>query len=151
VKLVALAREHAGALAQVHGQAFEAPWSQDAFAQLLDSPGVLGMWAEAEDLGGFDLWRAAGGEAEVLTLAVRPARRRQGLARALLDAALGLARAAGAEQAFLEVAADNPAALALYQGADFVPAGRRPAYYARKSGPRVDALVLARDLKPGDA
>lgn len=151
MKLLALAPAHAPALVRVHGEAFETPWSTEAFAALLDSPGVFGLAAGEEDMAGFILMRAAAGEAEVLTLAVTPARRRQGLARALLDAALELARGAGVEQVFLEAAADNAAALALYRGAAFAATGRRRAYYARKAGPAVDALVLSRGLNPSGA
>jgi ribosomal-protein-alanine N-acetyltransferase len=47
---------------------------------------------------------------------------------------------------FLEVADDNPAALALYEGSGFEQAGRRRAYYARPDARRADALVLRRPL-----
>jgi ribosomal-protein-alanine N-acetyltransferase len=91
--------------------------------------------------------RAIAGEAEVLTLAVEPAHRRRGAARALLRGALAQATAAGAEQAFLEVAADNAAALALYREEGFEEAGRRAGYYQRPGARAVDALVLRRSLK----
>ncbi|MDP3371055.1 MAG: ribosomal-protein-alanine acetyltransferase, partial [Brevundimonas sp.] len=52
----------------------------------------------------------------------------------------------GATRLFLEVAEDNMAALALYAGAGFVEAGRRPGYYARPHGRPRDALVLALNL-----
>ena len=47
---------------------------------------------------------------------------------------------------FLEVAVDNPAAIALYQAAGFVPAGRRRGYYRRQGADAMDALVLRRTL-----
>jgi len=79
----------------------------------------------------------AGGEAEILTLAVVPQARGQGLGRALLHAAIAQSEALGAEAVFLEVGADNPHALALYAGLGFAKVGLRNAYYT--SG---DALVL---------
>jgi ribosomal-protein-alanine N-acetyltransferase len=139
-------------LAALHEQAFETPWTAQAFAELLRSPGVFALAARGEArLEGLILMRAIAGEAEVLTLAVTPNRRRTGLARALLDAALGLAAQMGAERVFLEVAHDNHAAMGLYARAGFTPTGRRRAYYARISGPAADALILSRTLHCGDA
>jgi ribosomal-protein-alanine N-acetyltransferase len=137
----------AEALAAAHATSFAAPWSAADFADLLASPGVFALAARTPDgVRGFILARAVAGEAEILTLAVDPARRRQGAARALLAAAEGAALAAGAETLFLEVAVDNPAAIALYRGAGFEPAGRRRDYYARATAAAVDALVLRKTL-----
>lgn len=130
---------HAAALATIHAAAF-APgerWRAEAFAELLASPGVGGL----VDGPGFVLVRKAGGEAEVLTLAVAPPGRQQGLGRRLLAAAVD----ALACPVFLEVAADNAPALQLYRSAGFAECGRRRAYY----GPGRDALVLRRLPPPG--
>ena len=131
----------APALAALHASAFAAPWPASAFADLLAQSEVFGL----VDEDGFILIRIAGGEAEVLTLAVAPERRRQGLARTLLTAALTLARSRGIQAMFLEVAADNQAALGLYRGAGFEQVGRRRGYYAGPAG-TTDALVLRREL-----
>lgn len=138
------------ALARAHASAFEAPWPPEAFSQLLASPGVFALAAVDEALVALILMRAVAGEAEVLTLAVEPAWRRRGLARALLQAGLDQAALAGAEVAFLEVAADNPAAIGLYLSAGFEAAGRRKGYYQRPGADRADALLLRRTLNsPG--
>ena len=134
------------ALARTHASAFEAPWPPEAFAGLLNSPGVFALAAVDGQPVALILMRAIAGEAEVLTLAVEPSHRRQGLARSLLHAGLELVAAQGAEAAFLEVAADNPAALGLYHAMGFVKAGHRGGYYKRADGPAVDALVLRRTL-----
>jgi Fur family ferric uptake transcriptional regulator len=134
------------ALAALHALAFDDPWSGADIATLLNSPGVFALAArEADVLGGFILCRVVADEAEILTIATDPAYRRQGIARALLEAAAQAAAAGGAETLFLEVAADNAAALGLYRGAGFTPAGRRKGYYSRGPG-AIDALVLRRDL-----
>lgn len=75
------------------------------------------------------------GENEILNLAVDPAVRRAGVARALLEDAL--ARTKGTW--FLEVRASNTAAIRLYESAGFERAGRRPNYY---QGPAEEAIVM---------
>ena len=72
--------------------------------------------------------------------------RRAGLGRALVEAAALEAARSGARSLFLEVAQDNAAAAALYRGAGFVEAGRRPGYYRRGDAPPADALILVRNL-----
>jgi ribosomal-protein-alanine N-acetyltransferase len=146
VRLRPADREDIVALAAVHARAFDSPWPPEAFAGLLDSPGVFALVVVDEAPAALILMRAIAGEAEVLTLAVSPSHRRRGAAAALLRAGLDLAAAAGAETAFLEVAADNAGALALYRAAGFEQAGRRAGYYAQGSGPAIDALVLRRTL-----
>lgn len=125
-------------LAALHAQAFDSPWSVAEFASLLDTPGTFAV-AEAQ---GFILVRAIAGEAEILTLAVAPAARRQGLARRLVEQAAVRALALGAEAIFLEVADDNPAAIGLYEGFGFETVGRRRGYYARTGAAPADALVM---------
>ena len=138
--------ETADALAAVHALAFDHGWSSKAIAEVLATPGAFGLAAQQDDTPrAFILCRAIAGEAEVLTLAVDPALRRQGLARALLTAAIGAAQTARSEAIFLEVAADNDAALALYIGAGFVRAGARPGYYRGVDG-AIDAIAMRRDL-----
>jgi ribosomal-protein-alanine N-acetyltransferase len=137
-------------LAALHAQAFEAPWSAAELARMIDGPCAfalaIGTGAQAADIQGFVVARAIAGEAEILTLAVRPDMRRRGLARSLIAAVCTRAVDHGARVLWLEVAVDNSAALALYQSLGFEAAGRRPAYYGREQGGPVDALVMRRDL-----
>jgi ribosomal-protein-alanine N-acetyltransferase len=147
MNLVSVGAAEAAALSDVHALSFDAPWSAPDLAALLGSPGVFALGArDGAAIHGFILARAIAGEAEILTLAVDPNHRREGLGRALLVAAEGAARTAGAEALFLEVAADNPAAVALYQTAGLEVVGRRHGYYAR-AGRAVDALVLRKNLR----
>jgi ribosomal-protein-alanine N-acetyltransferase len=94
---------------------------------------------------GFVMGRVAAGEAEVLTLAVRPAVRRGGCGAALMRALMAEAARRGAQEMFLEVAEGNAAARALYAGLGGTEAGRRRRYYPDGS----DALVLRLPLMPG--
>ncbi len=61
-------------------------------------------------------------------------------------AALGVARQRRVGRAFLEVAVDNEAAIALYRRLGFHRAGKRLYYYDRGEAGRVDALVMRLDL-----
>ena len=141
------ARAEADALGQVHAEAFEAPWSGDEILRFAGDPGGLALVAEHEDgeIAGFILCRLIAGEAEVLTLAVRTAARRRGVASALLGAAIEATQLTAASM-FLEVGEDNPGAVALYAKAGFAPVGRRAGYYARPGAPAVDAIVMRRAL-----
>ena len=123
-------------LAALHAACFADAWDADAIAQLLAG----GAFAFHND-SGFVLARGAGGEAEILTLAVAPQARGRGLGRALLQAAIARLEAQGAQSLFLEVGTDNPHALALYAGLGFAKVGMRKAYYAGR-----DALVLRLSL-----
>jgi ribosomal-protein-alanine N-acetyltransferase len=131
----------APALAALHAAAFPPAqaWGRDAIALLLAMPGAFGLWREGA---GLVLARMAAGEAEILTVAVVPAARRRGHGTALLREGMAAARARGAGAMFLEVAAGNAPALALYAREGFVEVGRRRRYYADGA----DALVLRRDL-----
>lgn len=133
------------ALAAIHAESFTVPrpWGAQEIGETLAQPGSFLL----TDADGFLIGRAIAGEAELLTLAVRPDARRRGTGAALVAAFLDAARARGAERAFLEVAADNTAAQALYARAGFAEAGRRPGYYRPPEGGAVDAVVMTRDLR----
>ena len=108
---------------------------------LLTSPQGRG----ARPLAAFLMGRVIADEAELLTLAVCPQCRRTGLARELVQRFADHAAGAGATSAFLEVAADNLPAQALYAATRWQPSGRRRDYYA----PGMDALILSLRLSPG--
>ncbi len=126
-------------MALIHGAAFPPGerWGADALGIQAGLPGAYGFICQ---MGGFVLARVAADEAEILTLAVLPDSRRQGLGAALLTAALAEARRRGAASMVLEVATGNAPARALYVRHGFTEVGRRPAYYA--SGQ--NALILRR-------
>jgi ribosomal-protein-alanine N-acetyltransferase len=88
--------------------------------------------------------RISGEEGEILNLAVLPKSRRKGIARCLLEEALGSIAAAGVLEVYLEVRQSNDPALSLYQAHGFRPVGLRPDYYR---DPREDALVLRAPLR----
>jgi [ribosomal protein S18]-alanine N-acetyltransferase len=132
------------ALAALHRLCFTTPrpWTAVEFSEFLASPSVFLI----ERPKGVALGRIAGPEVELLTLAVHPEARRQGIAIALLMEFEGVARTKGAEQAFLEVSEQNRAAIALYHRQGYKDAGYRKNYYVSPKGPKSSALVMHRDL-----
>ncbi len=136
-------------LAALHGRVFTTPrpWSAAEFTALLADPLVFLL---VEGDAGFLLGRSVAGEAELLTLAVAPEARQRGLGRRLVARFLYQARLRGAGEAFLEVAADNAPALALYARAGFDEAGRRRGYFTVPGRGAADALVLRRRLEAAE-
>ena len=127
-------------MAALHGASFTMPrpWSAVEFAELLASPRVFALTTGAE---GLLLGRVVVDEAELLTIAVDPAQRQQGLGRTLVQDFLAEAARRGAASAFLEVAATNVGALALYRACGFRQTGRRRGYYYGPDG-AVDAVLM---------
>ena len=81
-----------------------------------------------------------------LGLMVAASHRRQGIGRALLDAAFEWARASGVRKLELHFFPLNTPALALYEGLGFVREGVRKGHYQR--GEReLDAILMARRVE----
>lgn len=135
----------ANALAAIHQAAFDTTraWSSEEIASVLDSRLTFATTRSQ----GFAIGRVVEDESELLTLAVTPDARRQGQARALLQAFEAESLRRGAVRAYLEVAEDNTAALALYQAAGYQNTGTRPAYYRRKDGCQIAASLMEKALK----
>ncbi len=154
IDIAAVGPEAIRELARVHARAFAGqgrPWSAEEFARLLALPDHVAIMArirrgdEATDSGqpaGFVLYARMEDEGEILTIAVDPDWQRQGLGGRLLSTALTDLAMNGCRRIVLEVAEDNTAAMALYRSAGFADIGRRPGYYARPDGARVDARLM---------
>ena len=146
VQIEAAGLAHATLLAHLHALCFKVPWTDKAFASLLATPGTLAflaVLAQTEEPVGFILLRRVQAEAEILSIGVTPTARSLGIGGKLLQQVAGLQ---GLEMLFLDVAADNESALALYRREGFKEVGRRSAYYARGSDTPVDSLTMKREL-----
>lgn len=132
---------HDAALAAIHEVAFpHDPWPASAFRRLLQQPGVAGF---LDPRGGLVLVRCVADEAEILTIGA--AVQRQGIGRALLEAAIAHVKKQHVVILHLEVAASNVAALGLYATLGFQQTGTRPKYYPDGG----DALILRLRINPG--
>src|SRR5262249_11736721 len=137
----------ATAIASLHAASFRRGWSDGEIEGLLQDRAVIAHRATAgRALAGFILSRIAADEAEILSVAVKSAWRRRGIARALLALHMRRLAGMGVRTIFLEVDQDNVPALKLYQRAGFHEVGKRPAYYRDAVGHGSSALILRRDL-----
>jgi ribosomal-protein-alanine N-acetyltransferase len=147
VNVVPMTRGHVDALMPFEQQMFETEaWSRSSYlAELGDTRHRHYVAAESDDgmLLGWAGVRVVADEAEILTVGVVPAARRQGIGRLLLADLLAHARERGARQVYLEVRVDNAAALALYESDGFARVGLRRGYYANG---RVDGVTMHRAL-----
>lgn len=127
------------AVAAIEARAFSRPWSQAALAHLCTLSYVHGEIVEDDTrVLGFALVSVAGGQADLLTIAVDAHHQQRGIGTQLLQALCAWCRAGGVRALFLEVRAGHYA-LAWYQRQGFVVVGRRREYYR---DPVEDALVM---------
>ncbi len=143
----------AHALAEIHGDSFPRPWLASDFAALIHSRnvGALGLRRQSAfgylRLVGFVLFRSAGDEAEILSIAVRRSHRGRGHGRLLMDEALRQLYRERVRSCFLEVDPDNAPAVSLYRSLGFAQVGARKGYYQRPGADAGAALVMRLDLQ----
>jgi len=125
---------------------FTRPWSLADLEYELRNPLAVYFTAQIGGVvAGYAGMHCILGEGHITNLAVGPQHRRRGLARTLLETLLTHARQRKLCLLTLEVRASNTAAIALYAGLGFLPAGLRKGYYDR---PREDAVIMT--LEFGD-
>ncbi len=135
--------EAAAVIAALHAQSFPDAWEASSIARLISGPGGFALIAAVDGRdSGFALLQCVPPESELLSIGVDPMARRSGLARALLQCAAKDLMRAGGDVMFLDVAADNDAALALYRALGFQDISRRLRYY----GGKTDAIVMQAQL-----
>jgi ribosomal-protein-alanine N-acetyltransferase len=128
------------AVLAIERRSFQTPWSLAMFVLELSKPSgiCLGITDErGHGLAGYLICSRYADVWHLMNIAVPPERRRQGLAKELIES---LFDAAGAEARFtLEVRTSNTAAIALYERYGFRPAGHRRRYYHDNGE---DALIM---------
>jgi ribosomal-protein-alanine N-acetyltransferase len=132
-------------LLQLERQCFSVPWTEAMLRAQLSSGDHVFLVAEEDGavLGYAGLLFVLD-EGYISNVAVAPAQRRRGVARALLGALERRAREKGLAFLTLEVRAGNAAAIALYAGCGYETVGRRKNYYEK---PAEDALLMTRFLR----
>lgn len=130
-------------VAELEKNTFSEPWSLEALQLLLTDRATGYCIAEKEAVVAYGSLLYAPDEGQILNLAVDPAYRRRGYAKAILSALEADARAHGALSLFLEVRESNLPAISLYQSYGFSIVGKRPNFYR---APTETALILKKDL-----
>lgn len=139
----------AATLAALHQKAFPPyeAWTQAAFEALLalETTRAYASYQDGACLGLLVL-QCVADQAEILTMATDPVARRQGLGRQILAHAAAEPASQTIKSWWLDVAADNPGARAFYHELGFQSDGRRPQYYKRLEGQRVDAILMSKQV-----
>jgi [ribosomal protein S18]-alanine N-acetyltransferase len=120
-------------------------WSQAVWQEVIESSEDSGarvvlVVERRDEIVGFGIASLSADDAEIESVAVDPALRRQGIGRLLCEEMLDWARASGAVQALLEVRVSNGAARALYESLGFDVRRVRKGYYQQ---PVEDAIVMS--------
>ncbi|MDX1976011.1 MAG: ribosomal protein S18-alanine N-acetyltransferase [Rickettsiales bacterium] len=130
-------------LTAIHQQCFTTYWNIEEFNDFFSVAGTYAHLAYAPQPVGMMVYRQQVEQADIITIAVLPDYRRQGVAKALLANAMAHLQQLGVETVFLDVEHQNQAALAFYEGFGFRHIRRRKNYYRQKDGTYTDALVMA--------
>jgi ribosomal-protein-alanine N-acetyltransferase len=125
----------------------EDAWTPEMFAAEFAQPTSRRLYLVAEEgdqlIGYAGMMFTGGAQADVVTLAVNPARWGEGIGTALLITLVDEAAGRGCAEVLLEVREDNPRARRLYLRHGFAEIGIRRGYY-QPSG--VDAVVMRKEL-----
>lgn len=130
------------AVMAIEEQVYPHGWSAGIFHDCLRVRYSCWVMEQDEQLIGYGILSAGGGEAHILNIAVDPRFQGQGLGRSFLQFLLETARHHGADTVFLEVRPSNRSALYLYESLGFNQVGLRRDYYPSDKG-REDAIIMA--------
>ncbi|HYX84466.1 MAG TPA: ribosomal protein S18-alanine N-acetyltransferase [Gaiellales bacterium] len=146
VELRRLRTSDLDAVEELERESYPTPWSRSMFAGELAKPSGICLGAfQGEDMLGYlivaryvDAWH-------VMNVAVDPAHRGRGIARALLERLFELTGDDADHGYTLEVRVSNTIAIHLYEALGFVITGVRRGYYTDN---REDALIMWKDAEP---
>ena len=127
--------------AALERECFPDPWSEKSLRDMLQSPPVLYLAAEADgEVAGYCGAQIVLDEGEILRIAVDPAFQRRQIGTCLLEA---MFRAAPDVRTwYLDVREHNVPAIGLYRKMGFETTGRRRGYYSQ---PTEDAILMQRN------
>jgi ribosomal-protein-alanine N-acetyltransferase len=136
-----------GKLEALVAESMAGGWGADSISSALAGCAARVRLAEGGDglLLGFVLARRIVDLLEIDLVGVRPAQRRCGVARSLIESLIEDEVGRGLAEARLELAASNEPARGLYEGLGFMVVGRRKRYYPDGD----DALLLSRMISSG--
>ena len=157
ISLPGLSASTAGELVHLLGLCFpheRKPWSADQWQDFCARPQFVGFATIGSDslstsLEAVLIAQVLEQQAEIITLAVHPERRRQGLARRLIKELTKTLANNPEQRILLEVAANSFPARKLYESMGFQVFHRRPGYYPGYYNDRsgsADALLMEKRM-----
>ena len=114
MRIVKMGAEHVTQIARLERLCFSDPWSEKSIASELQNP--LSLWLVAEEderVLGYVGSQTVLDESDMMNVAVDPAFRRRGIARALIEALISALAAGGSRCLKLEVRVSNENARSL--------------------------------------
>ncbi|HKL94496.1 MAG TPA: ribosomal protein S18-alanine N-acetyltransferase [Clostridia bacterium] len=135
--------EHLAQMAEIEKEAFDKPWTVNMFIPELasdDAHYLVGV--ESDEVVCYGGFHKIFDEGHIMNIAVKKEYRGQGLGRQLVSAMIARAKLLGINNVTLEVSAENPVALKLYDEYGFKSYGLRPKYYENGS----DAVIMWKEI-----
>jgi len=134
---------------EIERSSFLSPWSERMFLEEMSNPHSRAWTAKRWDIGsttiGYIFYQLAAFEMHILNLAVHPDFRNQGVGTFILSEVIKKERLLkSARYVYLEVRANNAAAIALYKKLGFKELGVRKNYYQKE---KTDAIIMGRPIK----
>ncbi len=127
---------------EIENEAFSPPWTKEGFFTFLIREDTLFLTAEDKSgIVGYAGLLMVLDEAEILNIAVRHDRRKEGIGHFLMQSLLLLSGESGIHTIHLEVRESNHSARRLYARHGFKEVGLRRSYY---TDPTEDAVLMTR-------
>ena len=132
------------AMLEIERASFSDPWSEDMFLGdiVLNPLGKYLICEDSEEILGYVGYLIVAGECQIDNVAVRPEKRRMGIARAMMEKVFREGESLGVRVFTLEVEDGNHPAIEFYTQMGFEVVGRRKGYY--ESG--ADAILMDRNI-----
>lgn len=142
ITFLPLQETHLEKILEIERLSFPEPWSRGMFEREISLPiSHFFIAASAGDITGYGGFWEIADEAHIVSLAVHPAHRSQGIGRKILGFLIDEMNKQGKRTALLEVRKSNVNAQRLYGSFGFVVNGCRPRYYGTE-----DALLMGKIL-----
>ena len=141
MEIIPMTAAHIAAVAELERACFADPWSEAGLTEELDNPpAVFRVAVEDGTVLGYVGMHHVLDEGFITNVAVSPAARRRGVARALLADLTAYGTAHSLYRITLEVRVSNTPAITLYEGMGYTRDGVRPGFYR---DPTEDAAIYS--------
>ncbi len=131
-------------IASIEAECFTTPESEASIRDVIENPVYEAFVAEADgEVVGHTITMTTCGDADILSVAVRPSFRRFGIGKILMENIFLSAEKNEVSDIFLEVRKSNIPAISLYEKTGFEKIGERKNFYDL---PREDAVLMKKSI-----